>query len=100
VNLGQVGELGKRATVAERDENDTVVRERGDRVADGRFLSTSRRTSGDEHTRKLARQGAVGPEFTRSVPKGLSRGIRSLAATPQRYHALTRPTFHCPGKLP
>ena len=102
MNLGQVAELGKRAAVSQRDEDDTVVRERGDRVADGRFLSTARRTRGDEHARKLARQGAFGPEFTRGVPKGLFEGggIRSLATTPQRNRASTRPTFHCPGKLP
>lgn len=74
MNLGQVAELGKRAAVSQRDEDDTVVRERGDRVADGRFLSTARRTRGDEHARKLARQGAFGPEFTRGVPKGLFEG--------------------------
>jgi len=71
VNFGQVGELAKRAAVPERDEDDTVVRERGDRVADGRFLTTAGRTRGDEHARKLARQGAFAPEFTRGVPKGL-----------------------------
>lgn len=74
VNLGQVAELGKRAAVSQRDEDDTVVRERGDRVADGRFLSTARRTRGDEHARKLARQGAFCPEFTGGVPKGLFEG--------------------------
>ena len=104
VNLGQVSELGKRATVAERDKDDPVVRERGDRVADGRFLSTARRTRGDEHACKLARQGACGPEFTRGVPKGLSKGvIRSLATTRtprRRYRTSTILTFHCAGKLP
>lgn len=57
VNFAQVGKLGERATVTERDVDDTVVRERREGVDDGCLLSTARCTRGDEHARKLAYQG-------------------------------------------
>lgn len=77
MNLGQVGELRKSAAVTKRDEDDAVVRERRDRVHDGRFLSTAWPTRGDEHARKLARQATARPETARCVPKGLSRGNKT-----------------------
>lgn len=73
VNLRQVGQLSKRTAVAKWDIDDTVVRERRERIDDGRFLSATWRTRGDEHASKLAYQRAPGPESASRVPKGLLR---------------------------
>lgn len=108
MRLVQVGELLKRTAVAEGDEDDTVVRERRERVDDGCFLSATWRTRGDKRARKLAYQGAFGPELTSRVPKDLSRGGET--ARNQIFDhdngkttdptGSTGRTFHCAGKLP
>jgi len=71
VDFGQVGELSKRAAVAKRDVDYSVVHQCGERVHDGSFLSTAWRTRGDKYGGKLACQGALGPELACCVPKGL-----------------------------
>lgn len=84
MNLVQVGELCKRAAVAERDVYDSVVHEGGERTHDGGFLTAAWGTRGDEHACELSRQRALGPQTASRVPECLSNEVRLLTKTPQR----------------
>lgn len=57
--------------VAERNEDDTVVGQRGEGGVDGHFLTSARATGGNEDAGVLASKGTTGPETTGGIPEGL-----------------------------
>ena len=81
VDLVEVGELREGLRVAEGHEDDAVVDEGGEGVGDGDLLATTRGRSRHERARKLAREGALGPERASGVPEGL----KSMSASRKSY---------------
>ena len=71
VDLRQVGELGERVLVPERDEDDAVVGEGGNGVADRHLLPATNGRGRDEDGRVLAVQRAGAPETAGRIDEGL-----------------------------
>ena len=71
MNLIEVGQEGEDGTVAERNEDDTVVGQGRERRVDSHFLSSTRSTGGNEDTGVLASESTLGPETTGGIPEGL-----------------------------
>jgi hypothetical protein len=71
VHLAEVRELAESVCVAQRDEDDAVVREGADRVLDGDLLPAAWASGADERTGILARERALPPKAARGVPERL-----------------------------
>ena len=71
VHLRDVRKLPEGVLVAKRDEDDTVMGERGDRVRDGRLLATTWGSGGDEDAGVLAVERAARPELAGRIDEGL-----------------------------
>ena len=71
MDLSEVGQEGEDGTVAERNEDDTVVGQGRERRVDNHFLSSIRTAGGNEDTGILASESTLGPETTSGVPEGL-----------------------------
>lgn len=67
----KICELPERVFVTERDEDEAVVREGGDRVRYGHFLPATGRRGAHEDAGILSVERPLRPELARRVPKGL-----------------------------
>lgn len=73
MNLAQVGQLGEDILVTERNEDDTVVGQGGERAVDGHLLASTRSAGGNEDTGVLSSESTLSPEATGSIPVCLLR---------------------------
>lgn len=71
MDLVEVGEEREGSLVAKGHVDETVVGEGAHRGESGRFLSTSKGTSGDEETSVAAVEATGGPDTASTVPEGL-----------------------------
>jgi len=73
VNLVQVGQKREYVLITERNEDDAVVGQGGERGVDSHLLSSTRSTGGNEDTGVFSSEGTLSPETTGSIPEGLRR---------------------------
>ena len=71
MNFFQVGQEREDGLVTERNENDTVVTQRGESGVHSHFLSSTRCTGGNEDAGVFSSEGTFSPETTGGIPEGL-----------------------------
>ena len=86
VYLLQVGQERENGLVAERNKNDTVVRQCREGGINSHFLPSTRSAGGNENTGILASEGPASPETTGGIPEGLQRIGRSAHDTLSMRH--------------
>jgi hypothetical protein len=71
MNFFDVGQLSEGIFVSQWDVDDTVVRQNGDGVEDGGFLSSSETGGGNKHACVFSRVCTRGPHAASGVPECL-----------------------------